>query len=45
MKHFIAFMSVLLLFTFLIACQGEEKSNAPLTEDQKLNLKYFGITL
>ncbi len=39
MKHFIAFMSVLLLLSMLIACQGEEKSNAPLTDEQKLNLE------
>ncbi len=39
MKHFIAFMTVLLLFAFLIACQGEQKNNAPLSDQQKLNLE------
>ena len=39
MKHFIAFMTVLLLFSLLAACQEEQRSNAPLTDAQKLNLK------
>ncbi len=39
MKHLIAFMTILFLFSSLIACQGEEKSNAPLTDAQKLNLE------
>ena len=39
MKHIIAFMTLILLLTFLIACQEEERSNAPLTDAQKLNLE------
>lgn len=39
MKHLIMFMTLLLLASFLVACQAEERSDAPLTDEQKLNLE------
>ncbi len=39
MKHIIVFMTLILLLTLMNACHGEQKSNDPLTEEQKLNLE------